>query len=84
MKPKGIDASAVKAMKGFRLNFRCIRRNARISMKRDLVEYCFSIIKRVFFFCHTLVTLGRRMKVKFMFSCFDYNLLVLNILENRG
>ncbi|MEM3192688.1 MAG: hypothetical protein QW292_11535 [Candidatus Parvarchaeota archaeon] len=56
-------------------------RNKRISRKRALVEYPFAIMKRVFHFSHTLVTLSRRVRVKFMFSCFSYDLFALNIMK---
>ena len=81
VKPKGYDATMTKALRGFKLSIRSILRNRRISRKRALVEYPFSVIKRVFHFSHTLVTLSRRVRVKFMFSCFAYNLFALNILE---
>ncbi|MEM3844428.1 MAG: hypothetical protein QXU98_01780 [Candidatus Parvarchaeota archaeon] len=42
-------------------------RNKRISRKRALVEYSFEIMKSVFHFSHTLVTLSRRVRVKFIF-----------------
>jgi len=70
-----------KALRSFKLIIHSILRNRRISRKRALVEYPFSIIKRVFHFSHTLVTLSRRVRVKFMFSCFAYNLFALNILN---
>ncbi|MEM3191178.1 MAG: hypothetical protein QW292_03630 [Candidatus Parvarchaeota archaeon] len=56
-------------------------RNKRILRKRVLVEYPFAIIKRVFHFFYILVTLSRRVRVKFMFSCFSYNLFKLNIMK---
>ncbi|MEM3859452.1 MAG: hypothetical protein QW478_08610 [Candidatus Micrarchaeaceae archaeon] len=55
--------------------------NDRISRKRALVEYPFAIMKSVFHFSHTLVTLSRMVRVKFMFSCFSYNLFALNIMK---
>ena len=45
------------------------------------MEYPLAIIKRVFHLSHTLVTLSRRVRVKFMFSCFAYNLFALNIIK---
>ncbi|AEB94804.1 IS5 inactivated transposase [Metallosphaera cuprina Ar-4] len=47
-----------------------VMRNKRISKKRALVEYPFAIMKSVFHFSHTLVILSRRVRMKFMFSCF--------------
>ena len=73
-----------KALRSFKLSIYSILRNRRISRKRALVEYPFSIIKRVFHFSHTLVTLSRRVRVKFMFSCLAYNLFALGINSNRG
>ena len=84
VKPKGYDATMTKALGNFKLSIYSILRNRRISRKRALVEYPFSIIKRVFHFSHTLVTLSRRVRVKFMFSCFAYNLFALGINSNRG
>jgi len=68
-------------LRSFKLSIYSILRNKRISRKRALVEYPFAIMKRVFHFSHTLVTLSRRAMVKFMFSCFAYNLFALNILN---
>ena len=73
-----------KVIGNFKLSRRTVIRNLRISRKRALVEYPFAIMKRVFHFSHTLVTLSRRVRVKFMFSCFSYNLFAMRILENRG
>ncbi|MEM3905991.1 MAG: transposase [Nitrososphaerota archaeon] len=56
-------------------------RNKRISRERALVEYPFAIMKSVFHFPHTLVTLSSRVRVKFMFSCLAYNLFALNIMK---
>jgi len=81
VKPKGFDATMTKALRSFKLSIYSILRNKRISRKRALVEYPFAIMKRVFHFSHTLVTLSRRVRVKFMFSCFAYNLFALNILN---
>ena len=81
VKPKGYDATMTRALRGFRLNIWSILRNKRISRKSELVEYPFAIIKRVFHFSHTLVTLSRRVRVKFMFTCFAYNLFSLNITK---
>ena len=80
-KPKGYDATMAKVIGNFKLSHRTVMRNLRISRKRALVEYPFAIMKRVFHFSHTPVTLSRRVRVKFMFSCFAYNLFALNILK---
>ena len=69
----------IKALRGFKLSIWSIVRNKRISRKRPLVEYPFAIMKRAFHFPQTLVTLSRRVRVKFMFSCFAYNLFDLRI-----
>jgi IS5 family transposase len=84
VKPKGFDATISRAMRCFKLSIWGVMRNRRISRKKSLVEYPFAIMKRVFHFSHTLVTLSRRVRVvrvKFMFSCFAYNLFALNILN---
>ena len=67
--------------RSFKLSTWSILRNKRISGKRALVEYPFAIMKRVFHFSHTLVVLSRTVRVKFMFSCFAYNLFALNIIK---
>ena len=83
VKPKGYDATMTKALRSFKLSIYSILRNRIISSKRALLEYPFSIIKRVSHFSHTLVTLSRRVRVKFMFSCQAYNLFALGINSNR-
>ncbi|MEM3191391.1 MAG: hypothetical protein QXV17_10635 [Candidatus Micrarchaeaceae archaeon] len=69
----------IKPIGRFKLSYWTVMRNKRIPRKRALVEYSLAIMKRVFHFSYTLVTLSRR--VKFMFSCFSYNLLALNIIK---
>ncbi|MEM4091396.1 MAG: hypothetical protein QXQ46_11780 [Thermoplasmatales archaeon] len=59
-----------KSIGSFKLSYWTVMRNKRISRKRALVEYPFEIMKSVFHFSHTLVTLSRRVRAKFMFSCF--------------
>ena len=81
VKPKGYGATLTKELRGFRFSIWSILRNKRISRKRALVEYPFAIIKMVFHFSHTLVALSRRVRVKFMFSCFAYNLFAIRILN---
>ncbi|MEM3192406.1 MAG: hypothetical protein QXV17_11085 [Candidatus Micrarchaeaceae archaeon] len=78
-KPKGYYVTMTKSIGSFKLNYGTVMRNKRISSKRVLVEYPFAIMKRVFHFSHTLVTLSRR--VKFIFSCFAYNLFALNTMK---
>ncbi|MEM4066616.1 MAG: transposase [Candidatus Micrarchaeaceae archaeon] len=67
---EGYDATMTKSIGSFKFSYWTVMRNKRISRKRALVEYPFAIMKRVFHFSHTLVTLSRRVRVKFMFSCF--------------
>ncbi|MEM3907578.1 MAG: hypothetical protein QXZ17_12080 [Nitrososphaerota archaeon] len=68
-----------KPIGSFKLSYWTVMSNKRIVRKRALVEYPFEIMKRVLHFSHTLVTLSRR--VKFMFSCFAYNIFALNIMK---
>jgi len=84
VKPKGYDVTMTKELRSFKLSIYRILRNRRISRKRALLEYPFSIIKRVFHFSHILFTMSRRVRVKFMFSCLAYNLFALGINSNRG
>ncbi|MEM3192554.1 MAG: transposase [Candidatus Parvarchaeota archaeon] len=74
-RPKGYDAATTKPIGSFEFSHRTVMRNKRILRKRALVEYPFAIMKSVFHFSHTLVILSRRVRVKFMFSCFSYNIL---------
>ena len=70
-----------KAFRDFKLGIWSILRNRRISRKRASVEYPLAIMKRIFHFSHTLVTLSKRVRVKFIFSCFAYNLFALTIIK---
>ena len=79
--PKGIDATVDRAVRNHKLSIESLRRNRRISRKRSMVEYPYAVIKRVFHFYHVMVTLVRRVRVKFMFACFGYNVHALKILQ---
>ncbi len=79
--PRGINGTMDRSVRGHKLPIESVRRNLRISRKRSLVEYPYAIMKRVFHFSHVLVTLIRRVRVKFMFTCFAYNLHALKILQ---
>ena len=46
-----------------------------------MVEYPYAVMKRVFPFSNVLVTLIRRVGVKFMFTCFAYNLHAVKIMQ---
>ena len=55
--------------------------------ERSLVEYPHAIIKRMFHFSHVMVAIVIRLRVKFMFACFAYNVHVLkvtNILHSKN
>ncbi len=79
--PWGINGSMDRAVRDHRLPIEPVRRNLRISRKRSLVEYPYAVMKRVFHFGHVLVTLIRRVRVKFMFACFAYNPHALKTLQ---
>ena len=79
--PRGMDGTMDRAVRNHKLSIESVRRNLRISRKRSLVEYPYAIIKRVFHFSHILVTMIRRVRVKFMFACFGYNVHALKILK---
>ena len=57
-----------------------VRINLRISRKRTLVEYPYAIMKRMFQFSHVMVTTVKRVRVKFIFACFAYNVHALRSL----
>ena len=79
--PRGIDGTMDRAVRNHKLSIESVRRNLRISRKRSLVEYPYAVMKRVFHFSHVLVTMVRRVRVKFMFACFGYNVHALKILQ---
>ena len=80
--PKGMDGTMDRAVRNHKLSIESItRRNRRISRKRSLVEYPYSVMKRMFHFSHLMVTLVRRVRVKFMFACFGYNVHAMKILQ---
>jgi len=47
VKPKGYDATMTKALRCFKLSIYSILRNKRISRKRALVEYPFSMVNNI-------------------------------------
>ena len=55
------------------MSIESVRRNLRTSRKRSLVEYPYSIIKRVFHFSRVVVTIVKPVRVKFMFACYAYS-----------
>jgi len=79
--PKGIDGTMDRSVRNHKLSIEPIRRNLRISRKRSLVEYPYSIIKRVFHFSHVMVTTVKRVRVKFMFACFANYARALKIIN---
>ena len=79
--PKGIDGTMDRSVRNHKLSIESVRRNLRISRKRSLVEYLYAIIKRVFQFSHVMVKTVKRVRVKFMFACFEYNLHALKIIQ---
>ena len=79
--PKGIDGTMDRNVRNHKLSIESIRRNLRISRKRSMVEYPYAIMKRMFHFSHVMVTLVRRVRVKFMFACFAYNVHALKIIN---
>jgi len=81
VKPKGYDATMIKALGNLKPSIYSILHNNRISMKRALVKYPFATMKWVFDLSHTLVTSSRGVMVKFMFSRPVYNLFAFNILN---
>ena len=79
--PKGIDGTMDRSVRDHKLSIESVRRNLRISRKRSLVEYPYAVMKRMFHFSHVMVTLVRRVRVKFMFACFGYNVHALKIVH---
>ena len=79
---KGIDGTMDRSVRNHKLSIESTRRNLRVSRKRSLVEYPYSIIKRVFHFSHVMVTTGKRVRVKFIFACFAYYVYALTV--NNG
>jgi IS5 family transposase len=79
--PKGINGTMDRAVRHHKLPVESVRRNLRISRKRSMVEYPYAVMKRVFHFTHVMVTMVRRVRVKFMFACFAYNLHAMKIIQ---
>ena len=79
--PKGIDGTMDRSVRCHDLFIESVRRNSRISRKISLVKYPYAVMKRMFHFSHVMVTLVRRVRVKFMFACFGYNVHALKILH---
>ncbi len=77
--PKGIDGTVDRSVRNHKHSIESIRRNRRISRKRSLVEFPYAVMKRVFYFSHFKVTLVRRVRVKFTFACFGYNVHAVKI-----
>ena len=66
--PKGIDGTMDRSVRCHDLFIESVRRNSRISRKISLVKYPYAVMKRMFHFSHVMVTLVRRVRVKFMFA----------------
>ena len=73
--PMGIDGTMGRSVRNHKLSIESVRRNLRISRKRSLVEYPYSIMKRMFHFSHVMITTVKPVRVKFMFACFAYNVM---------
>ncbi|MCL4330412.1 MAG: IS5 family transposase [Candidatus Thermoplasmatota archaeon] len=79
--PNGMDGTMDRAVRNHKLSIESIRRNRRISRRRSLVEYPYAVMKRMFHFSHVMVNIVRRVRVKFMFACFGYNVHALKIVR---
>ena len=79
--PGGTDGTMDRAVRNHKLPMESVRRNRRISRKRSMVEYPYAVMKRVFRFSNVLATLIRRVGVKFMFTCFAYNLHAVKTMQ---
>ncbi len=79
--PRGIDGTMDRRVRNHDLSVESKRRNIRISRKRSMVEYPYATMKRIFHFSHVMVTTIRRVRVKFMFACFAYNVHALKIIN---
>jgi len=77
----GIDGTMDRSVGIHKLSIESIKRNLRISRKRSLVEFPYSIIKRLFHFSPVMVTTVKRLRVKFMFACFVHNVHALKIIN---
>ena len=52
------------------------------SLTRSIASGDFNdVMKRMFHFSHVMVTLIHRIRVKFMFACFGYNVHALKIVQ---
>ena len=80
--PKGINGTIDRSVKNHKSSMmESIKRKIRISGKRSLVKYPYAIVRRMFHFSHVMVKTLKRVRVKFMFACFTYNVHALKIIN---
>jgi IS5 family transposase len=80
VEPRGFDATMRRGVRGHPLCEADKARNRRIGSKRRPVERTFAVLKRVFHAGHMLVASVARVRVKMVFSCLCFNLLLLGTL----
>ena len=78
---KGINGTMDRAVRGYPLPVKSIRRNLRIASIRSMVEHPHAFFKRMFHFDHVMVTTGKRVRVKTYFTAMCYNLARARFLD---
>ena len=78
---KGNNGTMDRAVRGYRLPMKSIRRNLRISRIRSMVEHPYAFMKRMFGFAHTMATTVQRVRVKTYFTAICYNLMRARFLD---
>ena len=78
---KGINGTMERAVRGYPLPMKSVRRNLRISRIRSMVEHSYAFLKRMFRFDHVMVTTGKRVRVKTYFTSICYNLARVRFLD---
>ena len=78
---KGINGTMDRAVRGYPIPVKSIRRNLRIARIRSMVEHPYAFFKRMFHFDHVMVTTGKRVRVKTYFTAMCYNLARARFLD---
>ncbi|MEG3225017.1 MAG: IS5 family transposase [Methanobacteriales archaeon Met13] len=80
----GYNATMKRAVRGHPLGILDKRRNQRIAKKRAPGERPYAVLKTVFHVGHTFLTMVKRVNVKNMFSCFNFDLFQLSTLKKQS
>lgn len=80
----GFDVVMKRAVRGYSLTIMIKGAIREYHGKRSPGERPYAVLKSIFHVGHTLLTIVKRVNVKNMFLCFDFNLLQLRTLKKLG